>query len=423
MTKLGNLFGCRMHLKNNYRPEAVSLHLMKRIIFAFLFTLLALQFAAGQSGRKIVSKPSPTPSAVKDDTPQYSESKASPARSARIKERFPGIGDGSGAKPMPVLAAKPGEGDDDVVRVETNLITIPVSVYDRNGIYIPGLREKNFKIYEDGVEQEIAYFGTTDKPFTVALLLDTSPSTAYKIDEIHRAAIAFVDQLGPQDSVIVIEFNSSVKVQAEATKDRETIYKAINRSKFGDGTSLYNAVDEALRKQLGKIKGRKAVVLFTDGVDTTSRKNGYDNTLDYAEESDSLIFPIYYNTFFDQPGGGLGGINGGMIPSQNRGFGRGTSAGEYALGRRYLDDLAEATGGRVFKPDSTPGGLTVAFEGIAEELRRQYNVGYIPKDEGSPGQRKQIKVRVDRPNLLIRARDSYVVGSSAASDPNGSDDK
>ena len=80
------------------------------------------------------------------------------------------------------------------------------------------------------------------------------------------AAAAFVDQLQPQDRVIVIEFHDSVKVQTEATTDREKIYKAIKKAKFGNGTSLYNAVDEALRKQLGKIEGRKAVVLFTDGV-------------------------------------------------------------------------------------------------------------------------------------------------------------
>jgi Ca-activated chloride channel family protein len=91
---------------------------------------------------------------------------------------------------------------------------------------------------------------------------------------------------------------------------------------------------------------------------------------------------------------------------------RGASAEEYALGRKYLEDLAGITGGRVFRPDSTPGGLTAAFEGIAEELRRQYNIGYVPKNEGKPGQRKQIRVRVDRPNLAVRARDSYVVGAA-----------
>ncbi len=242
-----------------------------------------------------------------------------------------------------------------MVRVETNLITIPVSVFDRNGLYIPGLRQSDFKIYENGVEQDIAYFGTTDKPFTVAILIDTSPSTEYKIEEIQRAAMAFVAQLEPQDSVIVIEFNSSVNVLAQATNDREKINKAIRKADWGNGTSLYNAVDEALRKQLSKIAGRKAVVLFTDGVDTTSRKNSYDSTLNYAEEADSLVFPIYYNTFFENQrrnSNPFPDIFGGPVIS------RGVTSSEYALGKKYLEELAEITGGRVFRPESTPGGLT-----------------------------------------------------------------
>ncbi|MBV9242840.1 MAG: VWA domain-containing protein [Acidobacteria bacterium] len=318
--------------------------------------------------------------------------------------------------PVPATPDGPPQvvGDSDVVKVETNLVTIPVSVFDRNGLYIPGLKEEDFKIYEDGREQQVAYFGVQDQPFTVALLLDTSPSTHYKIEEIHQAAKAFVQQLGPRDSVIVIEFNGSVKVQCKRTDDRDEIYAAIDRAKFGGGTSLYNAVDEGLRKQLSKIDGRKAVVLFTDGVDTTSRKNSYDSTVDFAEESDSLVFPIYFNTFDENRsvatvsrGGIWGGIFGGAS-----GPALGTSAEDYALGKRYLDDLADVTGGRVFQPESTPGGLQRAFEGIAEELRRQYNIGYVPDSEGKPGERKAIKVRVDRPNLVIRARDSYIVGAT-----------
>ena len=384
---------------------------------ASLLLLLIGLTCPGQSGRKGTVSPTPAAPPVTEDPSSFSESK--PRASRQYQDRFPGMSSPRNA-PQPamtpaILAPAIGakEDTDDVVKVETNLITIPVSVYDRNGLYIPGLRQQEFKIFEDGVEQDIAYFGTQDKPFTVALLLDTSPSTQYKIDEIHRAAEAFVDHLSPQDSVMVIEFNSSVKVQTQPTKDREKIRKAIYKAKFGDGTSLYNAVDEALRKQLSKIEGRKAVVLFTDGVDTTSRKNTYDGTLAYAEESDSLVFPIYYNTLYD------------TRPTRSSSsswpdiFGppliiRGETPEEYAVGRKYLEELAGATGGRVFRPEATPGGLTAAFEGIAEELRRQYNIGYVPRSEGTVGQRKQIKVRVNRPNLIVRSRDSYVVGAAVS---------
>ena len=372
--------------------------------------LLSLSIAAySQSGRRV--KPTPTPEPAQREA-EFSESSPKPKRPVWIppSQRM-------NQNQNTTIATKPiadtTADTEDEVKVETTLVTIPVSVFDRNGLYIPGLNQKDFKIFEDGKEQEIAYFGTSDKPFTVILLLDTSPSTEYKIDEIRSAAVAFVDQLKPQDRVMVIEFDANVHVLTEATSDRQLIYKGIRKADFGGGTSLYEAVDFSLRKRLNAIEGRKAIVLFTDGVDTTSRgRSTYDSTLALAEESDSLIFPIYYNTYFDNRGG-LGGGGGGWPGTIV--FGpppRGTTSEEYALGKRYLEELADYTGGRVFRPESTPGGLTAAFEGIAEELRRQYQIGYTPADDGKPGQRKQIKVRVDRPNLVIRSRDSYIVGET-----------
>lgn len=392
---------------------------MYKVLSIFVVLLTGFSVSSAQSGRRVTPTPSAESAVVKKDDPaEYSESKPRSSRTSQPVERFPGIGLGSNKKSAPAPAAIPiaGETQDDgeTLRVETNLVTIPVSVFDRNGLYIPGLRRTDFKIFEDGLEQEIAYFGTSDKPFTVVLVIDVSPSTAFRIEDIRNAAKAFVDQLQAQDSVAVIDFDHNVRVTTEATRDRMRIFKAIDKADFGNGTSLYNAVDEALRKQLSKIEGRKAVVLFTDGVDTTSRKNNYDSTLNYAEEADTLIFPIYYNTYLDnkRANGGLGG--GGIFGGGAAIYGAGITAEEYAVGRRYLDELSDATGGRVFRPESTPGGLTAAFEGIAEELRRQYNIGFVPSEESKAGQRKNIRVRVNRPNLVIRARDSYVVGASTA---------
>lgn len=378
------------------------------LALAMLVALSAVAVVRPQSGRRIRVAPAPTVERA-DDQPQYSESSPKPKRPVWT----------SPARRAPknvMIATKPvadtTADSEDEVKVETTLVTIPVSVFDRNGLYIPNLSQSDFKIFEDGKEQEIAYFGTSDKPFTVVLLLDTSPSTEYKIDEIRSAAVAFVDQLKPQDRVLVIEFDGNVHVLTETTSDRQLIYKGIRKADFGGGTALYDAVDFSLRKRLNQLDGRKAIVLFTDGVDTQSGKAGYDSTLALAEESDALVFPIYYNTYFDNRRSIYSPypdpIWGSPYPP------RGTTSEEYALGRRFLEELADYTGGRVFRPESTPGGLTRAFEGIAEELRRQYQIGYVPTEEGTPGQRKQIKVRVDRPNLVIRARDSYVVGQSAA---------
>ena len=374
---------------------------MKRFSALSLLLLMFVSLAAAQSGRRV--KAGPTPAPQQEDSPaQYSESKPLPkriippslARETRTEPLKPAAND-------KVTSAEEG----DVVKVDTNLVTIPVSVYDRNGVYIPNLRQSDFKIFEDGKDQEIAYFGRTDVPFTVILLLDTSPSTEYKIDQIRDAARAFVEKLGPQDTVMVIEFAWNVHVLCEPTQDRAIINKAIGKADFGEGTSLYDAVDYSLRKRMNQIQGRKAIVLFTDGVDTTSGKSSYDKTLALAEESDSLIFPIYYNTYNDMRGQG-----GSPWPPI---FGQPQislpSASDYALGRKYLEDLAAYTGGRVFRPES--GGLNAAFEGIAEELRSQYSLGYVPSDTGKPGQRKAIKVRVNLPNVAVRARDSYVVGA------------
>lgn len=413
------LFRVSAHLKIYPGPAIRRKQRMKKI-FATIFLLPCLFAGAlAQSGRRIVPPEPAADTTDEDKAIDYSESVPRKPRARYIPPSFGRDEDkSSGKDPLPPVlsGSTPEQIDDaDLVKIETNLITIPVSVFDRDGLYIPGLKQEDFKIFEDGKEQKIAYFGTTDKPFTVILLLDTSPSTEYKIEEIQAAAKAFVDQLKAQDSVMVIEFDGNVHVLTESTSDRQRIYKAIRKADFGGGTSLYDAVDFSLRKRLSKVLGRKAIVLFTDGVDTTSSKAGYDSTLNQAEEADALIFPIYYNTFFDN-NKRIGSSFPFPFPGQGARSQRGSSASEYALGRKYLDELSEVTGGRVFRPEATPGGLTAAFEGIAEELRRQYNIGYVPDEEGKPGQRKQIKVRVDRPNLVLRSRDSYIVGAAAKSE-------
>lgn len=290
------------------------------------------------------------------------------------------------------IKTETSEEEEEAIKVETNLVTIPVSVTDRNGFYIADLKQADFKIFEDDVEQEVAYLGASETPFTVVLLIDVSPSTAYQIEEIQAAASAFVKQLKPQDKVLVIQFDESVKVLSELTNDHAKINQAISRTDFGDGTSIYEAIDFSLHKHLNKIEGRKAIVIFTDGVDTSSEKTTFEETVRAAEESEAVIFPIYYNTFSSKFGG--------------------TSNVEYARGKSYLTELAAATGGKLVRAESKQIGLTAAFESIAEELRRQYSVGYYPATAGNTGERRQIRVRVNRPKLSIRARDSYIVGGA-----------
>ena len=375
---------------------------MKRFSIICLIFLSFSIVCFAQSGRKIT--PTPTPQVTQATTETgYSESKPIVKSSDRILPTLRGGGTSQKQTQNQTQTNETlSDSEDEVIKVDTSLITIPVSVFDRNGLYIGNLRQENFKIFENGKEQEIAYFGTSDKPFTVVLLLDTSISAQRILPEIKQAARAFVEQLKPQDNVIVMEFDGDVEVLTEATNDRQMIYKAINRANIGSGTALYDAVDFALRKRLRKIEGRKAIILLTDGVDTTSFSSNYNKSVREAEESGVLIFPIHYNTLndtIDQAGLYGGGSRQEIINA-------------YALGRQYLKDLADNTGGTLFKAAATAAGLNEAFEGIAEELRSQYQIGYYPTEIGKAGDRKQIRVRFNRPNFIIKARDSYIVGAT-----------
>jgi Ca-activated chloride channel homolog len=369
---------------------------------------------------------------------------------------------GQTSTPSQSEAEEVGEGD--VVRVNTTLVSIPVTVMDRNGRFIPNLRQEDFRIYEDGVEHQVAYFASVEKPFTVALVIDTSASTRFRLEEIQDAALAFINQLRPDDRVIIVSFDEEVRVLSQATNDRSRLREAISRVRTGGGTKLYDAMDLVINRLLSREQGRKAIVLFTDGVDTTSTRANYQSNVRDAEEIDALIYPIQYDTSQDVmgPGGGggypypqpnpypnrypqrrrmprssgdvWGNILGGILGGGRRGGGgggqrgggviigggggggvygggtNGSSPEDYRRANAYLNDLANKTGARVHRADTTRD-LTQSFALIAEELRRQYSLGYYPKDVAQAGQRRQIRVRVNRPDLVVRSRDSYIAGS------------
>ena len=324
--------------------------------------------------------------------------------------------------------AGPEEVDEgDVVRVSTSLVTVPVSVLDRQGRFIANLQRDDFRVFENDVEQSIAYFEPAEKPFTVALLLDTSASTHFHLEEIKDAAIAFAKQLRPQDRVLIVSFNDEVLLLTEVTNDLRLIETVIDENvNTGSSTRLYDAVDLTIKERLNKIKGRKAIVLFTDGVDTSSQQATYRSTLREVEELDALIYPIQYDTtdyLRAMQGVGSGTIT---ITTTRRGiFGTSTSQqtynapgsgaalpgstkADYDRADQYLHALADKTGGRLYQANDT-AQLAQAFTRIAEELRRQYSLGYYPKtgNVDSSG-RRQIRVKVRQANLAVKARDSYV---------------
>jgi VWFA-related protein len=309
-------------------------------------------------------------------------------------------------------------GEDEEITVETNLVSTPVSVLDRSNRFIPGLKKSDFKLFENGVEQELTYFRSEEQPFTVVLLIDISPSTKFRIEQIHDAAFSFVNQLRPNDKVMVIAFDENAQVLAEPTSDRRTLYSAIANAQFGNGTSLYDTVAAVSRLDLLRKVGRKAVVLFTDGVDSTSYHSNAASTLAGVDELDALFYTVRYYTRED------GNVDVQEAAANNilispttmahlrrvakiRQDNLGTPQ-QYELGRRYLESLAENTGGRMFEADSIIN-VEAAFAGVAEELRRQYSLGYYPTVEGEPGERRRVKIQVARPNAVVRAKTSYVI--------------
>lgn len=364
----------------------------------------------GQTGR--TSRPRVVaPPAIKNEEPAKPNATRPPVLSdSSIK---PNDRSNTAAKAQPAKA-----GEEETITVETNLINTPVSVLDRNNRFIPGLKKSDFKLFENGVEQEIVYFQSEEQAFTVVLVIDVSASTKYRIDEIHEAAISFVDQLRPKDKVMVVAFDENAYVLAQPTSDRRTLYSAIYSAGVGNGTSLYDTVAAVTQLELLRKAGRNAVVLFTDGVDSTSLQASAESTVAGIDEIDALFYTIRYNTRDD------GNVDVKAAAAHNilispstmahlkrvqrmRQLQRGTPE-EYEFGRKYLDTLAVKTGGRMFEADSITN-VEAAFAGVAEELRRQYSLGYYPETTGEPGERRKVRIQVSRPNTVVRAKTSYVI--------------
>jgi VWFA-related protein len=316
------------------------------------------------------------------------------------------VPDGPPPPPPPSRASQEEE-----IVVDTNLVTTPVTVLDRNGRFIPGLKKKDFKIFEDGVPQQVTHFQSEETPFTVILMIDISPSTRYSIDDIRYAAVTFVNQLRADDKVMVVNFDRQIRVMTEPTNDKKALFTAIYKSQFGSGTSLYEAVDSAVNMDFVQTPGRKAVVIFTDGVDTTSRQATYESTVAAVEEVDALVYPIRYDTQVRADQGSqvalLQRMN--MPPAMLAQLGRGQTDIEYALGKEYLNTIATNSGGRIFEA-SAMGDLEAAFKGVADELRQQYAVGYYPDNTGKPGDRKKIKIEIiNKPRVVVRSKTTYVI--------------
>jgi Ca-activated chloride channel family protein len=296
------------------------------------------------------------------------------------------------------------------IRVDTSLVTVPVIVTDREGRFVTRLSRNDFQLSEDGKSQEIASFSSTEAPFNVALLIDTSRSTRELLGTIRKAALSFVKQLQPQDRVLIVTFDEKVNFRGEFTSDRRQLQRTINAVKSSYLTTVYDAISRTISEKLAPISGRKAIVVFSDGVDTWSQQATYESTLDLVARSGVSVYAVQYNT------SNIGGTAASpyllprryfsapfVSPQQDR---LRAEFERHRIATNFLRTLADQSGARHLQAESIESSER-AFALIADELRHQYTLEYYSTNDQRDGGYRAITVRLRRDDLMVRARRGY----------------
>lgn len=347
-----------------------------------------------------------------------------------------------------IAQPKPEEiGEDEVLRVETDLVTVPAVVRDRTGRPVTTLRPEDFQIYEDGRPQRITSFSTTDAPFEVALLLDTSGSTRADLELIRRAAQSFIAALRPFDRVAILAFKkepndplslAKVEVAAPLTSDRERLQRAIEELSTSDGTPFYDSLARVAREIFAEppreeVRGRRALVALTDGVDSTSEA-------DFAQARAALLqrgiicYFVQINTeefvenrlLRDCADDGTLQLSRTQLRRYRQLFVPAADADSYAdfcrlgpfqrmqisralyeLARREMRELARATGGQTF-PVADLRDAQRAFAQVANEIGKQYSLGYYSTNKARDGRFRTIRIEVKGiAGAQVSAREGY----------------
>jgi VWFA-related protein len=287
-------------------------------------------------------------------------------------------------------------------------IRIPVFVYDRNGKPVTDLQNSDIKVFIDEKETEIAAFDKSKAALNILLLLDTSPSTAYNDDDLKNVVSEMVKTLKPDDRLQIIKFNQELVVLTEPANNAEVFQKAIKKIKVGGGTSLYDAIRTINREYLSSNAEKPIIILLTDGVDTTSRKANYITSLVEAEKMGAVIFPFYFDSYeyFQKNKPRIPPIPLRVLSSPLL---VGASKEEYEIGRAYLEDIAALSGGKAFALKNLSEIKKEDFEGAFKSINPQYYISITAADSASAFERKKIKIRVNRPNLIVRGRGSFIL--------------
>jgi VWFA-related protein len=337
--------------------------------------------------------------------------------------------------------------ENDVVRVDTQLITVPVVVRDQQGRHVTGLTASAFQLYEDGLPQRLATFATSDTPFEIALFLDTSGSTRADIALIRSAANAFIESLRPGDRVAVLSFTTTedgreklatVAVQSYLTADRQALREALQNIRSSNGTPYYDAVERSVKDifhdpPTPELRGRRALVALTDGVDSASlsdfasmrahfleadllayfveidTENYVEDRLLAACDDDRTLRLSHaqlerYRRIFDPRADGADYADFCRLGSFQR---MAINRSLYKLAREEMGQLARDTGGRTFQATGLDAARA-AFAEVAAEIGRQYSIGYYSTNPSTDGLFR--KIRLDIPGITgaqVSAREGY----------------
>lgn len=287
----------------------------------------------------------------------------------------------------------------------SQIVTIPVSVFDKTGVFVSGLTKADVNVFVDDVEVPVQGFERSMDPLSVILLLDSSPSAMELVKTMKEQAWKLVQALPSNARVMVIDFNSKMNVRTQMTIDRAATQAAISKVKMGDGTSLYSAIRTMYEKVIPQIPGRSVIVLMSDGVDTTSTSSTFANSLREVEKGDVSYYPIYFDTFRYVTSARNRRIDPhleALLRQHRRAVTVGYSGDEYKVGLVYLNDLAVQSGGRVFSSEQ----FETRMRSLMDELSGKYYVTISVPKTGTGS--RPLRVRVNRPALTVFARGSFL---------------
>jgi VWFA-related protein len=323
------------------------------------------------------------------------------------------------------------------IRLDTDLVTLDVAVTDRDGKRSTttngvGLRAEDFAVYEDGVRQKISTFLTTEVPFNLVLLIDTSGSTRDDVGLMRRAALRFLDELRPQDRVAVIQFNKQVELLQDLTANHSRVENALSLLSPGSGTSFYDALQLTFAEALKKVEGRKAVIALTDGVDSYGYQT-YEQILPLLEKAGASLYFLELDTESFTEAGMVRDCHDEshfefstkQMMKYLKESGRAkldtyfeghcaiarTERAQinhrlYESARRELREMGDKTGGHVY-PVKQLQQLDAVYSQIAAELHTQYSIAYYPTNEKHDGKWRNVKIEIKRPGFVARTRPGY----------------